>query len=161
METQTLLRLTSHSLSPFPKHTSHIKSPPRTTTKRHYVILASNISATSPKREKDAKKRVVVTGMGLVSVYGNDVDTYYQKLLAGENGIKLIDKFNASKLPTKFGGQISHFMSNGYIDDKNDLRLDDYLRYCIVAGKRALEDAAFGVHELSKVCNSLKNFIYI
>ncbi|KAL7617979.1 hypothetical protein Lser_V15G03562 [Lactuca serriola] len=151
METQTLLRLTSHSLSPFPKHTSHIKSPPLTTTKRHTVILASNIFATSPKREKDAKKRVVITGMGLVSVYGNDVDTYYQKLLAGENGIKLIDKFNTSKLPTRFGGQISHFMSKGYIDDKNDLRLDDYLRYCIVAGKRALEDAAFGVHELSKI----------
>lgn len=89
--------------------------------------------------------------MGLVSVFGNDVDAYYDKLLAGESGIGPIDRFDASKFPTRFGGQIRGFTSQGYIDGKNDRRLDDCLRYCIVAGKKALEDADLGGDKLSKV----------
>ncbi|CAI0452122.1 unnamed protein product [Linum tenue] len=69
--------------------------------------------------------------MGLVSVFGNDVDAYYDKLLSGESGITLIDRFDASKFPTRFAGQIRGFTAQGYIDGKNDRRLDDCLRYCI------------------------------
>ncbi|KAE8689481.1 synthase I [Hibiscus syriacus] len=89
--------------------------------------------------------------MGLVSVFGNDVDAYYDKLQAGESGIGLIDRFDASKFPTRFTGQIRGFSSEGYIDGKNDRRLDDCLRYCIVAGKKALEDADLGGDNLSKI----------
>lgn len=116
-------------------------------------LLASHPSAIAPKREKDAKKRIVVTGMGLVSVFGSDVGTFYDSLLAGESGISLIDKFDASSFPTRFGGQIRGFNSKGYIDAKSDKRLDDCQRYCIVAGKKALDDAGLGNQELYKVCN--------
>ncbi|KAL0352873.1 UNVERIFIED_CONTAM: 3-oxoacyl-[acyl-carrier-protein] synthase I, chloroplastic [Sesamum angustifolium] len=95
--------------------------------------------------------------MGLVSVFGNDVDAYYEKLLAGESGITPIDRFDASKFPTRFGGQIRGFKSEGYIDGKNDRRLDDCLRYCIVAGKKALEDADLGGDRLGKVMESLEH----
>lgn len=91
--------------------------------------------------------------MGLVSVFGNDVDAYYDKLLAGESGISAIDRFDASKFPTRFGGQIRGFKSEGYIDGKNDRRLDDCLRYCIVAGKKALENADLGADGIGKVSN--------
>ncbi|CAL5412471.1 unnamed protein product [Camellia sinensis] len=89
--------------------------------------------------------------MGLVSVFGNEVDAYYDKLLAGESGIRLIDRFDASKFPTRFAGQIRGFNSQGYIDGKNDRRLDDCLRYCIVAGKKALEAADLGGDRLGKI----------
>lgn len=115
------------------------------------VISASASTVSAPKREKDPKKRVVITGTGLVSVFGNDVDTYYDRLLAGESGISLIDRFDASKFPTRFGGQIRGFTSEGYIDGKNDRRLDDCLRYAIVAGKKALEHADLGGDRLEKV----------
>ncbi|KAI3971863.1 hypothetical protein MKW92_052392 [Papaver armeniacum] len=115
------------------------------------ISASSKTSVNAPKREKDPKKRVVITGMGLVSVFGNDVDTYYERLLAGESGISLIDRFDASKFPTRFGGQIRGFDSQGYIDGKNDRRLDDCLRYCLVAGKKALEDAGLGGENLSKL----------
>lgn len=105
----------------------------------------------APKRETDPKKRVVITGMGLVSVFGNDVDAYYEKLLSGESGITPIDRFDVSKFPTRFGGQIRGFKSEGYIDGKNDRRLDDCLRYCIVAGKKALESADLGGNKLGTV----------
>ncbi|KAL0442541.1 UNVERIFIED_CONTAM: 3-oxoacyl-[acyl-carrier-protein] synthase I, chloroplastic [Sesamum latifolium] len=116
-----------------------------------FTISASASTVSAPKRETDPKKRVVITGMGLVSVFGNDVDAYYEKLLAGESGITPIDRFDASKFPTRFGGQIRGFKSEGYIDGKNDRRLDDCLRYCIVAGKKALEDADLGGDRLGKI----------
>lgn len=91
--------------------------------------------------------------MGIVSVFGSDVDKFYERLLTGESGITLIDRFDASELTTRIGGQIRGFDSNGYIDRKTDQRLDDCQRYCIVAGKKALEDAAISGDELSKVRN--------
>lgn len=108
-------------------------------------------AVSAPKREKDPKKRVVITGMGLVSVFGNDIDTFYNKLLEGKSGISLIDRFDASNFPVRFAGQIRNFSSKGYIDGKNDRRLDDCWRYCLVAGRRALEDANLGPEILETV----------
>ncbi|KAI4304470.1 hypothetical protein MLD38_039974 [Melastoma candidum] len=95
--------------------------------------------------------------MGLLSVFGNDVDAYYEKLLSGESGIGLIDRFDASKFPTSFAGQIRGFSSEGYVDGKNDRRLDDCLRYCLVAGKKALENADHGGGRLNKLCGERPN----
>nr|GEZ67146.1 3-oxoacyl-[acyl-carrier-protein] synthase 2 [Tanacetum cinerariifolium] len=117
---------------------------------RRLHIFASHPTSTAPKREKDAKKRVVITDMGLVSVLGNEVDIFYEKLLAGESGISYIDRFDASKLTTRFAGQIRGFKSNGYIDSKTDLRLDDCQRYCVVAGKKAIEDSGLGGNQCFK-----------
>ncbi|KAI3683003.1 hypothetical protein L1987_83448 [Smallanthus sonchifolius] len=127
-----------------------VKPPPHIITTRHGV-LHSHFSSTAPKREKDAKNRVDITGMGVVSVFGNDVDTYYERLLAGESGVGQIDRFDVSEFPTRFAGLICGFESEGYIKGKHDRRLDDCQRYCIVAGKKALEHAALGGDELSKI----------
>ncbi|XP_022927258.1 3-oxoacyl-[acyl-carrier-protein] synthase I, chloroplastic-like [Cucurbita moschata] len=122
-------------------------------SRRRVCVVAASAASTvgAPKREKDPKKRVVITGMGLVSVFGSDVDAYYDRLLCGESGITLIDRFDASKFPTRFGGQIRGFSSEGYVNPKNDKRLDDCFRYCIVAGKRALEDADLRGYQRSKI----------
>ncbi|KAG9150162.1 hypothetical protein Leryth_009742, partial [Lithospermum erythrorhizon] len=127
--------------------TSSAPPPSRATTDPSHFTSTS----TPPTRQKDPKKRVVITGMGLVSVFGNDVDLYYNKLLNGESGISDIDCFDASKFPTRFGGQIRGFSAEGYIDGKNDRRLDNCLRYCIVAGKKALEDAHLGKDNVEKI----------
>ncbi|XP_047075480.1 3-oxoacyl-[acyl-carrier-protein] synthase I, chloroplastic-like [Lolium rigidum] len=120
------------------------------------ISVRASAAAAPPRRETDPKKRVVITGMGLVSVFGNDVDAYYDRLLAGESGIGPIDRFDASKFPTRFAGQIHGFSSEGYIDGKNDRRLDDCLRYCIVSGKKALEAAglALGSDAMDKIDKS-------
>nr|GEY74164.1 3-oxoacyl-[acyl-carrier-protein] synthase I, chloroplastic-like [Tanacetum cinerariifolium] len=113
------------------------------------AMAAPTVSA--PKRETDPKKRVVITGMGLVSVFGNDVNTFYDKLLEGQSGITLIDRFDASTYSVRFAGQIRDFSSVGYIDGKNDRRLDDVWRYCLVSGKKALEDANLGQEVLDSM----------
>ncbi|CAI9093428.1 OLC1v1028929C1 [Oldenlandia corymbosa var. corymbosa] len=108
-------------------------------------------TVSAPKRETDPKKRVVITGMGLVSVFGSDIDVFYNKLLEGESGITLIDRFDAKDFTVRFAGQIRNFTSTGYIDGKNDRRLDDCWRYCLVAGKKALDDANLGQQVLEQM----------
>ncbi|MCP5491562.1 MAG: beta-ketoacyl-ACP synthase II [Chlamydiales bacterium] len=96
------------------------------------------------------KRRVVITGMGLVSCFGQDIDTFYQKLLDGESGITDIDAFDCSDYSTRIAGQIKNFDPGEYLDKKQSRRLDPFLRYSQVAGKRALEDAQVDMEALDK-----------
>ena len=113
-----------------------------TSKSNHGVRRAkSRCTVIAMARETDPKKRIVVTGMGLCSVFGNDYNKFYDKLLAGTSGVAPIDRFDTSDFPTKFAAQIRNFDSEGYIDKKNDRRLDDCLRYALVSGNKALEDA--------------------
>ncbi|HAB98743.1 MAG TPA: beta-ketoacyl-[acyl-carrier-protein] synthase II [Parachlamydiales bacterium] len=85
------------------------------------------------------KKRIVVTGMGLVSCFGTDVERFYAKLLAGDSGIVPIEEFPCSEYPTRFAGAIRHFETGDYMDKKQARRVDPFIRYAMVAGKKALE----------------------
>lgn len=95
------------------------------------------------------KKRVVITGMGIVSAFGNDVDVYYDSLLAGKSAIKTITGFSTEDFTTKFAGEITDFDPGEYIDKKRARRLDPFISYALVAGKKALEYAGFNLNELS------------
>jgi len=97
------------------------------------------------------EKRIVITGMGLVSCSGNDIDVFYDKLLAGVSGVDYIDRFRRGRVPNRIAAQIKNFDNEGLIDGKNDRRLDDCLRYALVSGKKALMHANLGDEELAKV----------
>ncbi|KAF5460528.1 hypothetical protein F2P56_020392 [Juglans regia] len=120
------------------------------------AVKAMASAASATKREKDPKKRVIITGLGLVSIFGSEIDTFCNKLLEGESGIHLIDRFDASKYSIRFASRIHDFSSEGYIDRKNDRRLDDSWRYCLVAGERALEDANLGTEVIKKSMDRTK-----
>ncbi|HAZ15582.1 MAG: beta-ketoacyl-[acyl-carrier-protein] synthase II [Chlamydiae bacterium GWC2_50_10] len=100
-------------------------------------------------RRKDKKRRVVVTGMGIVSCFGDDVDLFYEKLLLGTSGIGPIESFSVEEYPTRFAGSVSCFDPGEYIDKKQARRLDPFLQYGIVSGKRALESAHVALTDLS------------
>lgn len=87
------------------------------------------------------KQRVVITGMGLVSCFGNDVEKYYDALLQGKSGVKIIKDFDVSDFPTRFASMIKGFDVNDYMQKKMARRSDPFIRYAMVAGKKALEDA--------------------
>jgi 3-oxoacyl-[acyl-carrier-protein] synthase II len=86
-----------------------------------------------------AKKRIVVTGMGIVSCFGNDVDHFYDQLLAGKSGVGPIESFPCEAFPTRFAGSVQNFDTGHYIDKKQARRVDPFIRYALVAGKKALE----------------------
>lgn len=87
------------------------------------------------------RKRIVVTGMGVVSCFGNDVNQFYDQLLNGKSGIKPIQTFQVTDYPTQFAGVIPDFDTEHYMDKKQARRVDPFIRYCMVAGKKALEQA--------------------
>jgi 3-oxoacyl-[acyl-carrier-protein] synthase II len=85
------------------------------------------------------RKRIVVTGMGIVSCFGTDVDVFYDQLLAGKSGIVPIEEFPCQDFPTRFAGVIRNFDTGEYLDKKQARRVDPFIRYTTVAGKKALE----------------------
>lgn len=96
------------------------------------------------------KKRIVVTGMGTVSCFGTDPHVFYQKLLAGESGITPIKGFDCDDYPTRFAGAVSEFEIEQYMDRKQARRVDPFIRYTVVAGKKALESAKVDLNTLDK-----------
>lgn len=97
------------------------------------------------------KKRVVVTGMGLVSCFGTDVDVFYQQLLAGRSGIVSIEEFPCEDFPTRFAGAVRNFDVGSYLDKKQARRVDPFIRYTAVAGKKALEHGKLTGEALEKL----------
>lgn len=88
-----------------------------------------------------AKKRLVITGMGIVSCFGNDVDQFYQRLLNGESGVSAITQFPVEDFPTRFAGSIYGFDPGDLIDKKQARRVDRYIAFSMVSGKRAMIQA--------------------
>ena len=92
-----------------------------------------------------------MTGIGVVSCFGDDVDIFYDKLLAGESGIGPIESFSVEDYPTRFAGCINTFDPGEYLDKKQARRLDPFLQYGMVAGKKALEFGNFDLTDLSQL----------
>ncbi|CAL5226214.1 g9054 [Coccomyxa viridis] len=90
---------------------------------------------------KSDKNRVVITGQGIASVFGNDVDTFYNSLLEGKSGVGQITRFDASDFPTTFAAQIKDLDIEGLVDKKNARRYDDCILYSLISAKKALKDA--------------------
>lgn len=87
------------------------------------------------------KKRVVVTGLGVVSCFGDDVNTFYRSLLEGKSGVALIDRFPCDEMPSRIAAQVRGLDTEGYVDKKQARRLDPSSLYTLVAGKKAIHDA--------------------
>jgi 3-oxoacyl-[acyl-carrier-protein] synthase II len=97
------------------------------------------------------KKRIVITGLGVVSCFGNDVDTFYKQLLAGKSGAAPITAFPCAEFPTRFAASITDFDPGTYIEKKQARRIDRYIAYGIVAGKKAMEQAGLTGESLEKL----------
>ncbi len=88
-----------------------------------------------------ARRRVVITGLGLVSPVGNSVEEAWQNLLAGRSGITAITKFDASTFPTRIAGEVKNFDIGAYISAKDARRMDTFIHYGMAAGIQAIKDA--------------------
>lgn len=85
-----------------------------------------------------SKKRVVVTGLGVVTCLGNDVDIFYDKLVAGISGVRTITTFPCDDYATRFAGWIDDFDPEPYLDKKQARRVDPFITYAVVAAKKAI-----------------------
>jgi 3-oxoacyl-[acyl-carrier-protein] synthase II len=96
---------------------------------------------------KKDKRRIVITGMGVVSCFGHDVEKFYDQLLAGVSGVRPIDHFPCEDLPVRFGAPVQHFNAEDFLDKKQARRVDSCISYGVAAGKLALQMAQLFTQE--------------
>jgi 3-oxoacyl-[acyl-carrier-protein] synthase II len=94
-----------------------------------------------------SKRRVVITGLGIVSPVGNDVATAWASILAGRSGIGPVTRFDAASFPTHFGGEIRQLDLAPYMSTKDARRMDAFMQYGVVAGMQAMRDSGLAVTE--------------
>lgn len=92
------------------------------------------------------KKRVVITGMGIVSPLGCDVETAYANAIAGMNAIKEIDSFDTSDLKVKIGAQVLGFDAEKHLSKREIRRQDLFSQYAVYAAKEAYLDSGIEGH---------------
>jgi len=94
-----------------------------------------------------SKRRVVITGLGIVSPVGNDIPTAWDNIVAGRSGIAKVERFDTSTFPVHFGGEIRNLDLEPYITPKDARRMDAFMQYGVVAGIQAMRDSGLAVTE--------------
>lgn len=90
-------------------------------------------------------RRVVVTGLGLISPVGNSVASAWANLIAGKTGIATVTKFDHSALSVHFAGEVKDFNVEEYISAKEARHMDTFIHYGIAAGTQAIKDSGLEV----------------
>ncbi|HOW16915.1 MAG TPA: beta-ketoacyl-ACP synthase II [bacterium] len=86
-------------------------------------------------------RRVVITGMGVVTPYGTDMNNFWNSLVEGKSAISNITKFNTEQYAVKIAGEVKDLPVEQYIDAKEQKRMDAFIHYGIIAAELALKDA--------------------
>jgi 3-oxoacyl-[acyl-carrier-protein] synthase II len=94
-----------------------------------------------------SKRRVVVTGLGIVSPVGNGIKDAWANLLAGVSGVGPITHFDASVLPTRIAAEVKNFNAADWMHPKETRRSDTFIHYGLAATRMALDDAGFTIDE--------------
>ena len=95
-----------------------------------------------------ASRRVVVTGMGIISPLGNDLETTWQNILAGKSGAKTVTAFDVTEYPTKFAAPVENFDDVNHLDVKTKRRVDEFVQYGLVASKHAIENSGLELNSI-------------
>lgn len=92
-------------------------------------------------------RRVVITGMGVVSPFGDGLDTFWNGLVTGRSAIAPIQRFDATAFDTRFGGECRDFDPDKHIDRKASKRLDRFAQFALAAAKMAAADTGFDIEK--------------
>ncbi|EMA6342462.1 beta-ketoacyl-ACP synthase II [Bacillus cytotoxicus] len=94
------------------------------------------------------KRRVVVTGMGVVTPIGNDVKSFWDNLLQGVSGVGYVSSFDTEGYATKIGAEVKGFDPNIYFNSKEINRMDKFTQYGVVAARQAIEEAKLTIDKI-------------
>jgi 3-oxoacyl-[acyl-carrier-protein] synthase II len=93
------------------------------------------------------KKRVVVTGLGLITPLGIGVDASWHGLIEGRSGIRRITQFDASLFPTKIAGEVEGFNPENFIETKEIKKMDRFIHFAVAAATMAMSDSGLKITE--------------
>jgi 3-oxoacyl-[acyl-carrier-protein] synthase II len=94
-----------------------------------------------------SKRRVVVTGLGIVSPLGNDLASSWDGVINGRSGIGAVTHFDASGMTTRIAGQVKNFDSSPWISAKDAKKMDEFIHYGVAASFMAIQDAGLEINE--------------
>ncbi len=95
----------------------------------------------------EQKRRVVVTGLGMLSPLGLGVESSWKALCAGESGIGQITRFDTTDYPSQIAGELKGFDPTAYISPKEIKKMDTFIHYAVAAAQMAVDDAGFQVND--------------
>jgi 3-oxoacyl-[acyl-carrier-protein] synthase II len=95
-------------------------------------------------------ERVVVTGMGVVSPLGNDVEQFWSRLIRGESGISMIDTFDTGRHKSRIAGIVRDFDADVLFGRKEARRMDRYCQFALAAAEQALEDSGLSLGQVNR-----------
>ena len=96
------------------------------------------------------KRRVVVTGMGVFTALGTDVEEFYQNLLNGVSGISTIERFDTAEMSVKIAGEIKNFDPEKYFERNEAKRLDRFTQYALIAAESAIKDCGLDLNAVDR-----------
>jgi 3-oxoacyl-[acyl-carrier-protein] synthase II len=99
------------------------------------------------RRKVDRDRRVVVTGLGLITPLGVGVEKNWEALLAGQSGIGPITRFDTSDFPTKIAGEVTDFDPLDWIEKKDVRKMDLFIQYAMGAAEQAMRQSGFQITE--------------
>lgn len=91
------------------------------------------------------KRRVVVTGLGMVTPLGTGVEKNWENLCAGKSGLGLITRFDASAFPSRIAGEVKDFRSEDFMEKQQVRRFDIFIHYGVASARMAMEDAGLKI----------------
>ncbi|NEW05512.1 beta-ketoacyl-ACP synthase II [Paenibacillus sp. SYP-B3998] len=89
--------------------------------------------------------RVVITGMGVVTALGQDLETFWGNLTSGKSGISSIENFDVSEYPTRIAAEVKDFNIENYVDRKDARKMDRFVQFAVAGALNALKDAKLDV----------------
>ncbi len=90
-------------------------------------------------------RRVVITGMGVITAHGYGLDLNWKNLISSHSGIKLIDSFKIDDMPSKIGGVISDEIINENFDEKDKRKMDKFILYALLASDEAIKNSGLNI----------------
>lgn len=94
--------------------------------------------------------RVVITGLGVISPLGNDIDTFWNHLIQGKSGVSTITRFDTSDFAVKIAAEVKDFNPLDFMNKKDAKRMDRFVQFAVAASKMALEHAGLDMDKVEK-----------
>ena len=96
------------------------------------------------------KRRVVITGLGAITPIGNNIDSFWEGIKSGKNGIDEISLFNAENLKVKMAAEVKNFDPSNFIDKKEAKRMDRYTQFAVIAAEESIKDSNLDFNTLNR-----------
>ncbi|MBC8389291.1 MAG: beta-ketoacyl-[acyl-carrier-protein] synthase II, partial [Actinobacteria bacterium] len=109
------------------------------------------------KSKNNNERRVVITGMGVVTSIGSTIKDYWENLISGKSGVSRVKRFDVSKISSRIAAQIEDFEPKDYMSAKQAKRMDRFSQLGVAAAKMTVEDSGLKINSIN--CSNVGVYI--